>query len=281
MQPNIEELKKTYESMRDDQILSLIEDEGMRPEAIKILKDIIKSRWIKGNLIPQNTILEKNSNKAEHSKSKIGLSLSLIWIFISLIFWVVWGEMWKELWKNSQWSKQSQIEVYEKELSEFSFNAARLRELYWNPDNKNKDFSKEINELRQKIDDIEKKIENEGGNKEDFLNVLLPLMKNTGSYINLMNRDAWISLTKTTDTKIYKLFPSAELLEIEPQIIEGIGKDLVENQKKQLEADFQSEIDNGKIPLKELDAEKVIKFAEDNYRMKLKKDEIFYSLLFK
>jgi hypothetical protein len=44
MKPTIEELEKNYNSMRDDQILGLLEEEGMRPEAIKILKDIVKKR---------------------------------------------------------------------------------------------------------------------------------------------------------------------------------------------------------------------------------------------
>lgn len=281
MQPTIEELKKTYESMRDDQILNLLEGEGMRPEAIKILKDIIKKRWIKDNLIPQNTIIEKKESiKSEHNKSKIGLSLSLIGVFISLFFWLVWWELWKELWRNSHGSEQSKMEIYKKEPSEFVFNAARLRELSWNPDNKNKDFSKEINELRQKREDIEKKIENEGWNKEEFLKEILPLLKLTGDYINLLNRDALISLTKTTNTNTYRLLPSADLLKIEPQVIEGIGQDLVEKQKKQLEVSFQSEIDNGRISLKEIDPEKVIKLAENIYKEKLEKDEAFYNLLF-
>jgi len=44
MQPTIKELKERYEKMRDDQILNLLEDEGMRTDAVKILEKIAKER---------------------------------------------------------------------------------------------------------------------------------------------------------------------------------------------------------------------------------------------
>lgn len=38
MQPTTKELEEKYNQMRDDQILSLLEDEGMREDAMGVLK---------------------------------------------------------------------------------------------------------------------------------------------------------------------------------------------------------------------------------------------------
>ncbi len=216
--------------------------------------------------------------------------IQLVWFFVSLIIFlvisVVWEELGKDLWKKIQSSKQNQIEeIYKQEIYELGFNTGNLREIYWNSDNKNKDFSKEINELKQKIEELKKNLENESTYKEDLLTNFHHQMKLTGDYINLMNRDALISLTKMQNTDKYKLVPSEDFLRIEAQVsgvvFSSAGKDLLEKQKLQLEKSFQSEIDNGKISIKELDIEKVIKVAEDTYKEKMKKDEEFYNLLFK
>lgn len=70
MQPSIKELEEKYNKMRDDQILSLLEDEGMREDAIAILKNIKKKRGIKN----KHTTVQKVETKKSiyHKKGRIG-----------------------------------------------------------------------------------------------------------------------------------------------------------------------------------------------------------------
>ncbi len=87
MQPTTEELKKTYESMRDDQIISLLEDEGMRTEAIQILKEIAKKRWLK---ITNNKDDNKNISPEKSSVKSKELKWIRWWLLIIAFSLWIW-----------------------------------------------------------------------------------------------------------------------------------------------------------------------------------------------
>lgn len=95
MQPTIKELEEKYNQMRDDQILSLLEDEGMREDAVEALKWIIKKRWLEAPKIQEkknNThYVKKTELKPEESLNiqkkirNLGIFMQICWILIALV----------------------------------------------------------------------------------------------------------------------------------------------------------------------------------------------------
>jgi len=83
MHPSKEELQKTYEKMRDDQILNLLEDEGMRPEAIKVLQSIVKKRNIKNNSEEPQEI--NNITHYSEKKGRINRINYLLYFLLALV----------------------------------------------------------------------------------------------------------------------------------------------------------------------------------------------------
>ncbi len=103
MQPTTQELEKKYNEMRDDQILSLLDDEGMREDALEVLEKIAKKRWLlitkkikqdlKTNQVIDNIPQEKPSDKVIKTINTFWWSLIIRGIMLTL-WWILYLATW-------------------------------------------------------------------------------------------------------------------------------------------------------------------------------------------
>lgn len=278
MKPTIEELEKNYNSMRDDQILGLLEEEGMRPEAIKILKDIVKKRWLKYESTPTKHHAQKSLKKQEETpkKNKTIIRRIIEWILIiggvilALVLYGIAGMAGDIVGKKS-----NQVDLSE-EMTTYGLQLGQLKEKYWNSENSMKDFSQEIKNIKQEGELIKERLGAEKWQEE------IAWMKISWEYATLLKRDAMISLANIQEGIPYKIINSQELTDLEEKMKKLIKNNFekVQKQKQSEEISIQNMIEKWEINIKEIDKKWLIKSAQEAFTNSSKKDIELYNTLF-
>lgn len=95
MQPTIKELEEKYNNMSDEKIVSLLESEGMRQDAAKILKEIADERWLKYSTERPKKEPRESKNEIKIDSAQATKKIYKFWLYLkifgalNMLIWVI------------------------------------------------------------------------------------------------------------------------------------------------------------------------------------------------